>query len=189
MTFRLRHESPDRDQGPGQHAGLPARQTRHRFTPACKPVLVGPAAVQELVEACCETLGAARRFHGVPQRHFLERKQEIRARLNPHRVSCNFLELSLREQRLEFARLERVVPLLVRAPLITPLPIDVRFIVKTAGKIMQKLFPGPCRAGTLRNGRMALGPLHSLYTRQTGPLAANSDRRVCSKSPYSVLIG
>jgi hypothetical protein len=37
---------------------------------------------------------------------------------------------------------------------------------------MQKLFPGPSRSGTLRKGGMAWSSLHSLYTRQTGPLAA-----------------
>jgi hypothetical protein len=46
---------------------------------------------------------------------------------------------------------------------------------------MQKLFPRPSRAGTVRNGRMALSSLHSLYTRQTGLLASAE-----SGSPYLV---
>src|SRR5207245_2226120 len=68
-------------------------------------------------------------------------EEEIRARLDPHRVLGNLGIPSAVEELSIGIRIETLDPAFVRFPLVAALPIDVSLVGETTRKESQELFP------------------------------------------------
>jgi phenylalanyl-tRNA synthetase alpha chain len=110
-----------------------------------EPALQGAGAVQQFVEPLAERARALRDFHGVAQRHLLEGEDHAvaRALFDAHGPRRNLRELASPEQPAKLVAPERLLPTLVRLPLIPPLPVNISLVPKPFRKEPQKLSSTP----------------------------------------------
>jgi hypothetical protein len=116
--------------------------------------------MQESMETACESLGALRRLDRIAKRHLFEREEHAvaGALLDPHRALGGLREFPRTHEALEFALAERRIPALVRLHLVVALPLQIRSVAKTTGKLPQEFAAATlCSSGTgLCNGRSDL---------------------------------
>jgi hypothetical protein len=94
---------------------------------------------RKFVKALREGAGAGGRFDGVAQRHLLEREQKIGARLDRDRMRGDRAMLARRQHGAEGGAVEHGLPAGMRGPFVAALPIQIGWIVKALGKIVQEL--------------------------------------------------
>jgi hypothetical protein len=99
MLVGLCDKSEDCHNRPCQHARLPSGQRAHDRTPSIESRLDTATAVKEVVEAFAQRARSAIDPYGIAQCHLLERKEQIRARLDSDRSSRNFVEAPRMQQR------------------------------------------------------------------------------------------
>jgi hypothetical protein len=66
--------------------------------------LISSSAVKELVQSLGERSSAFGRADGIPQRHLLEREQQVRSRFDGHGLAGDLGELSTTQPVTERAR-------------------------------------------------------------------------------------
>src|SRR4029453_17666868 len=106
------------------------------------PALERAAAVQE-IEQLLGKESRAIRADSVAQGHLLEGKQHAvpGSLLDSDGAGGNLGERPAGEQGPELPSIERLLPALVRLPLVITLPVKIRRIAETLGKRLEKLPP------------------------------------------------
>jgi len=142
MRLRLRDESKDGHEWPGQHSGLFSGQRRDRVAPAMELRFTAFRAVEKIVKPVGEGARSRGRFHGIAQRHFLERKQEVRSRLDPHGARGDFSKLLAAQERAKRSPFESLLPLLVCVPFVVPFPSQIGLVSKSPWGESEGTFAG-----------------------------------------------
>lgn len=141
MCLRLRDKAKHGRKRPRQDAGLTARQRRENPAPAIEPRGECTVAMQEIVKPLGEGFGARLRLDRIAHGHLLEREKEISARLDGDRVPRDANEIAARKTIRKSRRAETLLPLLMGAPFIIALPIDIGRIGKTAREHTEEFPP------------------------------------------------
>src|SRR5687767_661461 len=98
-----------------------------------------PAPVQEISQAIGKESRPGRTAHGVTQRHFLEREEQVRTGFDRDRALRDAAMVPGSDQGSELAGVEIHAPALVRTLFVAPLPVQVSRVAEAAGKVVQEL--------------------------------------------------
>lgn len=126
----LADESPDRNERPGKHPGLPARQSRNGLAPNFEAGLIAFTAMKKIVERAGKELRASGGFNRVTQRHFLEGKEQVRPGLYAHSVPGDLGIFACGEKGFELGLIQHFEPLPMGQLFVIALPFEVGRISK-----------------------------------------------------------